>query len=109
MTLLNRLSLNPTNLTTTENWEFLQLTDLTLFEANYKRGIEKWRKCTSRAETRGSRIITGSSRDLVIKPATNNDMVYIKEMIRELAIYEDMLDRVVKPPDTARLTFLTYL
>lgn len=74
-----RLKLDPINLTEKEDWVWLRLCDYDLFEQNEVKGRKRW------LETHGS--------DLIIEKTVTNDMSAIMDMIKELAIYEDMLDQ----------------
>ena len=71
--------MRPINLTEKEDWIWLRLTDYELFDQNDQKGRKRW------ADVNGT--------ELVIKTTVTEDMDKIMEMIKELAIYEDMLDQ----------------
>ena len=76
---LSRLDLSPNNLTKSEDWVWLRLTDYEKFSKNEIKGSARWNE--------------NFPEPLKISQTENSDMHHVMEMIKELAIYENMLDQ----------------
>ena len=74
-----RLNLEPINLTAREDWVWLRLCDLSLFDRNAQKGKKRW--------------IAEFGTDLRIERTESNEMTHVMEMIKELAVYENMLEQ----------------
>ena len=73
------MDLSPNNLTKSEDWVWLRLTDYEKFSTNEIKGSARWNEIFPEP--------------LKISQTENSDMHHVMGMIEELAIYENMLDQ----------------